>query len=125
VLIRYITQDDREQADIATHWIEANCSVVEPGWISAIVLCETVWVLSRAYNYDKATVQSVLQRIFLACELAVEAQEDAWAALRDYARGAADFSDYLVASMNHSAGCKYTVTFDRKASEHRLVQLLE
>jgi len=125
VLIRYITQDDREQADIATHWIETNCSIKKPGWISAIVLCEMVWVLSRAYDYDKATVHSVLQRVFLACELVVEAQEDAWVALRAYAQGNADFSDYLIACMNRSAGCEYTVTFDRKASEHRLVQLLE
>ncbi|MDQ6967046.1 MAG: type II toxin-antitoxin system VapC family toxin [Mariprofundaceae bacterium] len=125
VLVRYITQDDREQADIATHWIEANCSLDSPGWINVIVLCETVWVLSRAYGYDKATVQSVLQRIFLACELTVENQEDAWSALRDYAQGNADFSDYLIACMNRSAACKYTVSFDRKASEHRLIQLLE
>jgi predicted nucleic-acid-binding protein len=60
VFVRYITQDDEEQAAIATKWIE-TCSVETPGWISVIVLCETVWVLSRAYGYEKATVQSVLQ----------------------------------------------------------------
>jgi len=124
VLVRYITQDDKKQAAIATQWIE-SCSVGTPGWISVIVLCETVWVLSRAYGYDKATIQSVLQRIFLACELAVEQQEQAWGALRDYAQGNADFSDYLIIHMNRYAGCEYTITFDKNASNHRLVRLLK
>jgi len=123
VLVRYIVQDDEKQAAIATEWIE-SCSVETPGWISVVVLCETVWVLSRAYGYEKTTVQSVLQRIFLACELAVEQQEYAWSALRDFAQGNADFSDYLIIHLNRSAGCEYTVTFDKKASSHRLVRLL-
>jgi len=124
VLVRFIVQDDEKQAAIASEWIE-SCSVETPGWISVIVLCETVWVLSRAYAYDKSTVQSVLQRIFLACELEVEQQEHAWSALRDFAQGSADFSDYLIVHMNKSAGCEYTITFDKKASSHRLVRLLK
>jgi len=124
VLVRYIVQDDEQQAAVATRCIE-SCSVETPGWISVIVLCETVWVLSRAYGYDKMTVQSVLQRIFLACELAVEQQKYAWSALRDYAQGNADFSDYLIMHLNRFAGCEYTVTFDKKASSHRLARNLK
>ena len=124
VLVRYIVQDDEQQAAIATKSIEA-CSVETPGWISAIVLCETVWVLSRAYGYEKVTIQAVLQRIFLAAELVVEQQEQGCSALRDFARGHADFSDYLIAHMNQAAGCEYTITFDKKASDHRLFRLLK
>jgi predicted nucleic-acid-binding protein len=124
VLVRYIVQDDEQQGAIATRWIE-SCTVETPGWISVIVLCEMVWVLSGAYGYDKTTVQSVLQRIFFACELAVEKQEYAWSALRDYAQGNADFSDYLIIHLNRSSGCEYTVSFDKKASNHRLVRLLK
>jgi len=125
VLIRYITQDDETQSTLASNWIEENCSIESPGWISVIVLCEIVWVLSRAYGYDRESIQLVLQRIFQAGELAVEQQEYAWSALRDYAHGSADFSDYLIAHINHAVGCKHTVTFDRKASNHRLVRLLK
>jgi len=60
-----------------------------------------------------------------ACELAVEQQEQAWSALRDYAEGNADFSDYLIAHLNRSAGCEYTVSFDKNISNHRLVRLLK
>lgn len=124
VLVRYITQDDATQSAVAVKWIEENCRVDSPGWINAIVLCEIVWVLSHAYGYDKETILLVLQRIFQAADLAVEQQEYAWAALRDYAQGSADFSDYLIAHLNHAVGCMHTVSFDKKASSHRLVQLL-
>jgi len=123
VLVRYIVQDDERQAAIATKLIEA-CSVGNPGWISVIVLCETVWVLSRAYGYEKVIIQAVLQRIFLASELVVEQQDQGWLALRDFALGHADFSDYLIAHMNQASGCEYTITFDKKASSHRLFRLL-
>jgi predicted nucleic-acid-binding protein len=89
------------------------------------VLCETAWVLSRAYGYEKVTVQAVLQQILLASELVVEQQDQAWLALRDFAQGDADFSDYLIARMNQVAGCKYTITFDKKASSHQLFRLLK
>lgn len=125
VLVRYITQDDAVQSLIASNWIEETCSIESPGWISVIVLCEIVWVLSRAYGYDRESIQLVLQRIFQAGELSVEQRESAWSALRDYAQGSADFSDYLMAHINHAAGCKYTVTYDRKASTHHLVRLLK
>ena len=124
VLVRYIVQDDERQATIASRWIEANCTIDSPGWISAIVLCETVWVLSRAYGYDKATVLAVLQTILSAGELGVEHRQSALMALRDYAQGEADFSDYLIAHVNRTHGCKCTVTFDRKASGDRLFRLL-
>ncbi|WP_038250701.1 PIN domain-containing protein [Ghiorsea bivora] len=124
VLVRYIVQDDEQQAALATNAIEA-CSVTEPGWISAIVLCETAWVLSRAYGYEKTMVQNVLKQILLAAELVVEQQEQAWLALQDFAKGNADFSDYLITHMNHASGCEYTVTFDKKASKHRLFRQLK
>jgi len=63
-----------------------------------------------------------LQRIFLASELVVEQQEQGWSALRDFALGNVDFSDYLIAHMNQASGCKYTVTFDKKASGLRLLK---
>jgi predicted nucleic-acid-binding protein len=42
VLVRYLTQDDPEQALRANHLIESHCTRKDPGWISLIVLCELV-----------------------------------------------------------------------------------
>jgi len=124
VLVRYIVQDDEQQAALATEAIEA-CSVERPGWISVIVLCEIVWVLSYAYGYEKDSIQAVLQRLFLASELIVERQDQAWLALRSFTQGNADFSDYFIAHTNQASGCESTITFDKKASIHQFFQLLK
>lgn len=124
VLVRYIVQDDPEQAALATHLIEGQCTADVPGFVNSIVLCELVWVLARAYNYEKSVISAVLQQLFSSAELCVEQPELAWTALREYERGNADFSDYLISQRNHAHGCNTTVTFDRKAANAKFSQLL-
>ena len=54
----------------------------------------------------------------------MEHSDLAWLALSDYARGKADFSDYLVERSGRSAGCDHTVTFDREAAVEAGMKLL-
>ena len=49
VWIRYIVQDDEQQAPLAIKIINP-CSVDNPVFINEITLCEIVWVLKRAYG---------------------------------------------------------------------------
>ena len=48
VLVRYLTWDDEPQAQKAAELIEAADQV----HVSTVVLCEVVWVLTRAYQYN-------------------------------------------------------------------------
>ena len=41
VIIRYIVQDDPEQAKVATKLIEQSCSLDNPGYINHIILFYT------------------------------------------------------------------------------------
>jgi len=50
VWVRYIVQDDEQQAPLAIKIIN-QCSVDNPVFINEITLCEIVWVLKRAYGY--------------------------------------------------------------------------
>ena len=63
VLVRYIVQDDIEQSKDATRFIEKRISSSNPGFINQIVLCELVWVLKRAYGYEKTIIFEVLEKI--------------------------------------------------------------
>jgi len=47
VLVRYLAQDEPNQAARATRLIEEELSVAEPGFISLVVLVELCWVLKR------------------------------------------------------------------------------
>ena len=61
VLVRYLTQDDPEQSRIATREIETdNLSF----FITSMGMCELVWVLETAYNYDRSTISDTLKKYF-------------------------------------------------------------
>lgn len=123
VLVRYLTQDDLEQSARANRLIESRCTKEEPGLIPLVVLCELVWVLRGAYNYEKHMVVKVLEQILAVSELEIENARIARAALAAFRRGAADFADYAIACTNHAAGCEVTYSFDKKLAKHPFVRM--
>lgn len=115
VLIRHLTQDEPEQAARASSLIEQQCSIEEPGYINRVVICEVVWVLERAYRYERHLIASCLETILRTADLRIENEKAAWAALARYQDGY-DFADALIAETNVMAGVSVTATFDRKAA---------
>lgn len=116
VLVRYVVQDDPEQADAATRLIENGCTPEEPAYISSVVLAELAWVLRGPYRYRKPLVADVLRQILRTVEFIVEEPAIAWAALAEFESGAADFADCWIGHCNHARGCVLTYTFDVKAA---------
>jgi predicted nucleic-acid-binding protein len=114
VLVRYLVQDDPEQARKATRFIASACSAEDPALINRIVLCELVWVLESAYGYAREKVALALNQILHTAQFTIEDHQDAWSSLREY-RSGADFADSFIATVNRRLGCERTVTFDRKA----------
>ena len=123
VLVRYLVQDDLEQAKKATRFIATQCTADDPGYINRVVLCELVWVLETAYGYPRETVAPVLERLLRTTQFRIEDHPEAWLSLREYQQGA-DFADTLIATLNRRAGCARTMTFDRKAARHTGFALL-
>jgi predicted nucleic-acid-binding protein len=124
VFIRYIVQDDEQQAQLATDVIENQCSVENPAFINEITLCEIVWVLKRAYRYDKTIILAVLKQLLGGSEVYISSHAEAWEAYSDYETGNADFSDYFIARINKKMGCPFTFSFDKKACQNENFKLL-
>lgn len=118
VLVRYLTQDDPEQGAAAALLIESRCTRDAPGYVALTVLCELVWVLRKAYGYDRALIGSVLEKILISAELDVEGEDVVWCAVQAYRDGPADFADYVIVHGNRRAGCEITYTFDQKLARH-------
>lgn len=118
ILVRYITQDDPQQAQRASRIIEQSCSKASPGYIAQVVLCELVWVLHRAYGYDKQQVISVFDQLLITTEFVIENEDLARKALEAWRNGAAGYSDYLLVLANQAAGCELTYSFDLQLSKH-------
>lgn len=119
LLVRYIVQDDAEQADAATRVIEGQCTERSPGYVNILVLAELVWVLSRAYGYADSDISRVITQLLRTIEFNIEDREAVWSALREFEAGSADFADHLIAQRNRAAGCTSTYTFDRGAARGR------
>jgi predicted nucleic-acid-binding protein len=114
VLVRYLVQDDPEQARKATRFITNECSSEDPGLINRIVLCELVWVLETAYGYARENVALALEKILRTTQFTIEDHQEAWSSFREYQDGG-DFGDSFISAVNRRLGCERTVTLDRKA----------
>ena len=120
VLVRYLTLDDAEQASVATAFIDRAIASGEPMYVSAVVLCELVWVLERGYRYSRSEVEQTIDALLRTAQLHYREKDLMWAALADYRQGDGDFADYVIGRDGAAEGCSRTVTFDRglRGSDH-------
>ena len=115
VLVRYIMQDDARQSPLATRLME-SLSAAAPGFVSLVSIVELFWVLSSAYDLQRPQLVSALEGLLRTKEIVVERAEIVWKAVRLFQQSTnADFADCLIERSAASAGCEWTVTFDRGA----------
>ena len=115
VLVRYITNDDKEQALLATTLLDSYIGKEKSIFINNIVLCELVWVLVRGYKYQKEDIIKTLKLLLSSVEFEFENHELAFLAVIEYEKAKADFSDILIGLLNNYRNCKVTYSFDQKA----------
>ena len=112
VLVRYLTQDDKGQAEVAAKTIEGAAARGEKMLIQPIILCELVWVLESAYDFPKTDLLRALEGILRVAQFETVEKDTVWQALSDYRQGKGDFSDYYLGRANEKAGAAITLTFD-------------
>lgn len=116
VLVRYLAQDDPKQSPVATRFIESRLSADNPGFVSAVTLCEIAWVLAESYGADRKRIRDTVESLLATKQLVLEQAELVWKALRAWEGVAADFSDALIGQLAIARGAEKTVTFDRTAA---------
>ena len=124
ILVRYLTQDDPEQAEQATREIETGAAQGESFFITSIVMCELDWVLETAYGYSRDDIASVLGQILQTRQFVFENKDLMRLTFMDYQQDKADFSDYLIGRTGNHSGCTETLTFDAALKDKRLFRLL-
>jgi predicted nucleic-acid-binding protein len=83
-----------------------------PLLVSQIVLCELVWVLSRAYRQPRPAVAGVLESLLRSRGLEIEGRDEVGRAVAAFKSGKGDFADYLVLERSRASGCDSVMTFD-------------
>lgn len=124
VIVRFLVQDDDQQSPVATRQF-SKLTRDNKGFVSAIVLAETSWVLTRAYRFSRGDLAAAIEGLLRSAELNIENAEAAWRALGVFQDGKAfEFADALIAETGALAGATQTVTFDRNAAAEGGMKLL-
>jgi predicted nucleic-acid-binding protein len=115
ILVRYLTQDDPAQSRRAAEFIDRQLTEDNPGYVSTVVMAETVWVLERAYELENAEIADCVERILQTAVIVVQNEQEVFAAMAVLKDGLGSFGDGLILALATKGGCAKTVTFDRKA----------
>jgi len=114
VLVRYLVEDDEAQSRRASKLIEKAVSEGEELFISDVVMCETVWVLSSAYRFSRPEIVDVLGDLLRARSVVFTSTDRLFRSLDAFRKGKGDFADYLIRELAYAAGAGTVVTFDRQ-----------
>ncbi|NHQ74536.1 type II toxin-antitoxin system VapC family toxin [Roseovarius gahaiensis] len=124
VLVRFLVQDDPEQAELATRVIDQLTDDAQ-GFVSREVLIELVWVLERAYRLGRPEIATALDGLLSATELDIEGSDEVAPALELYRNDGFGFADLMIAAAARQVGAIELVTFDRKAARLPGVHLIK
>ena len=122
VLVRYIMQDEPAQSRLAARFVD-RLTREEPGFVSAVALAETSWVLDAVYKATRTELARAMEVLLSADTLVVEHSASAYRAI-EALRAGADFADAFIAAIDRHAGCVETVTFDKNAAKRAGMRLL-
>ncbi len=93
VLLRYLLQDDREQAAKADRLIRSNEAVL----VSDVVLVETAWTLTgKRYRLDADALARIVRALFEEPTIVFQDSGAVWRALSDFVSANATGRDHAV-----------------------------
>lgn len=123
VIVRVLVGDDPAQTRKAERAFSSHAA--DDGvFVSLVVLAEVSWVLTAAYEWDRATIHAQVSRLVRTKGVVVEELELVQAALDEYASGKAGLADSLILGKARRGPGGVLVTFDKKLARYRDVALL-
>ena len=114
VLLRFLVKDDEAQAERSVRAIRQAVARHEPIVLNHIVLVEMAWVLTSSYTCTRSEIAGAFDDILDADGFEIPDRDAVRAAAEDYRASKADFADCLIGRLNQRAGCRDTLTFDRR-----------
>jgi predicted nucleic-acid-binding protein len=86
-------------------------------YINAVVLAESVWVMSNAYRVDRTEQRAFVRVLLDHPQIVLSDREVVMRALNAFESGGPGLADYLIGELNAAAGCRTTLTFDKAAGK--------
>ncbi|MDR1295107.1 MAG: type II toxin-antitoxin system VapC family toxin [Bifidobacteriaceae bacterium] len=123
VLVRHLMGDDPTQSPIA-HAAMARLTPFRPGYISLVVLVETLWVLRRSFRVSRESAIATVRALMETRDLSLQEPGVVAHALALAEQSGAEVPDALIAALAQGAGCEQTWTFDWRAARRLGMELL-
>jgi predicted nucleic-acid-binding protein len=115
ILLRLILQDDAEQSAKATRLIE-RLGTEGPAYVNCISLMELAWFLRRRLKIERREVAAAISDLLESQDIIVEDEHIVEEVLSLMTRETVEFADAFIALRNQHAGCRTTMTLDKKAA---------
>lgn len=115
VLLRALLNDDPRQSALARELL-SGLDEDRRGYLGVPAMLEVFWVLRSRYRVPRETITETIRELLTIRYLDVESSEAVAQALSMYQKRRAEFEDALLGERNAEAGCDFTYTFDRDAS---------
>jgi len=125
VLVRFLTKDDRAQAERVYHLFKAAEENKEFFFVPVLVVLELVWVLESAYGISRKDILDAFDELLQLTVLEFDAQDAVRAWIADARSSTCDLSDLLIAHYAVLSGeSDQVLTFDKKAAKSGLFDLI-
>lgn len=121
ILVRTFINENEIQSHKALKLIQQQ----HPIYISAIVFCETIWVLKSRYNFNKTELMECVEKILKASHFHIQYRDAMWAAFHEFQHINADFSDCVIGAVAKLDACDAVMTFDKNAAKSKNFKLIK
>jgi len=125
ILVRFLVRDDVTQLEAARQLIRSCINEGQTLFVPLTVALELEWVLRSNFGFGKAEVIQTLSQLLSAAELSFESEDALEAAVSQYGKSAADFSDCLHVALAVRAAAQPLWTFDKAAARLDGARLLK
>lgn len=123
VVVRLLVRDDAAQAKRAEQTFLRHARG-DGIFLALVVIVEMAWVLAYTYDLDRAVIRDHLLALTRTRGVVIDDADLVQDALDAYAKGGADFADYVILAAARRAGCRTLFTFDKRLGKERGVSAL-
>jgi len=124
VLVRFLVRDDERQAETIYRIFKQAEADKEVLFVPLLVVLETVWVLDSVYVIPRQEIIDSINELLLMPILEFEKQPAIQSFISSARETKMDLSDLLIAHSAKFSGCECVLTFDKRASNFGLFELL-
>jgi predicted nucleic-acid-binding protein len=124
ILIRFLIRDDEHQANLAYGLFKQTEQSGDMLFVPIAVVLEMIWVLESAYDVTREEIIASINDLLSMPIFMFETQTAVQKFVVSARQNNFDLSDLLLAHSAAHAHCNKVYTFDKKASQYNLFELL-